>query len=156
MSYILTYLRHFDIYWSVTEPNESEFALESAYWGENPGLGLDVKPPWSIGQPQTRHRRPDRAGQGSRRGPRRGLRGRHHRHAAGRIGLHHGQRSIVHAAAAGASYFVLVSGCPTGGPRPSPPGSLRCPVPRSVTNPTAAPFPARLVADRAPGLTTTP
>jgi SAM-dependent methyltransferase len=52
MSYILTYLRRFDIHWCVTEPNESEFAFESAYRGESPGLGLGAKPPWSIGEPQ--------------------------------------------------------------------------------------------------------
>lgn len=40
------------MHWCMTEPNESEFAFESAYRGESPGFGLGAKPPWSIGEPQ--------------------------------------------------------------------------------------------------------
>lgn len=36
----------------MTAPNEFDFAFESAYRGENPGLGLGARPPWSIGEPQ--------------------------------------------------------------------------------------------------------
>lgn len=36
----------------MTEPVGSEFAIESAYRSESPGLGLGAKPPWSIGEPQ--------------------------------------------------------------------------------------------------------
>ncbi|QNJ90583.1 hypothetical protein HZU40_20215 [Mycolicibacterium fluoranthenivorans] len=76
----------------MTEPNESEFAFESAYRGENPGLGLGAKPPRSIGEPQ-----PNIA-------------------ALIEQGKVHGE---VRAAAPGASYFVLVfdrAGVPNGPP----------------------------------------